>query len=190
MRTAFVNTQNLVLTKSMDLEKGEDGQHCYFQRNDRPPFRTKCVLGSGGFGQIDKVFSSISYREYARQRVLRNSVFVARGMENVKNFVAEIEFLKRLKHDHIVEFVGCYTNPKYMSLIILPVAEIDLSTYFKRVDTSKHQELRTFFGCLARALELLHEQNVRHKDMKSGNIFVDGGKIYLSILQMQMAALL
>ena len=176
-RTAFVNTQNLVLTKSMDLERGEGGQHCYFQRNDHLPFETKCVLGSGGFGQVDKVLSLISFREYARKRVPRNSVFGARGTENVKSFVAEIEILKRLKHGHIVEFVGSYTDPKYMGLIMSPVAEMDLSTYLKRADTSKHQELRTFFGCLARALEFLHEQNVRHKDIKPGNILVDGGKI-------------
>ena len=176
-RTAFVNTQNLVLTKSMDLERGEDGQHCYFQRDDHLPFETKCVLGSGGFDQVDRVLSLISFKEYARKRVLRNSVFGARGTENVKSFVAEIEILKRLKHGHVVEFVGSYTDPKYLGLIMSPVAEMDLSTYLKRVDTSKHQELRTFFGCLARALEFLHEQNVRHKDIKPGNILVDGGKV-------------
>ena len=177
LRTAFVNTQDRILTKSMDLERGESGQHCYFQRNDYLPFETKCVLGSGGFGQVDKVLSLISFKEYARKRVLRNSVFGAWGTENVKSFVAEIEILKRLKHDHIVEFVGSYTDPKYMGLIMSPVAEMDLSTYLKRADTSKHQELRTFFGCLVRVLEFLHEQNVRHKDIKPGNILVDGGKV-------------
>ena len=64
-----------------------------------------------------------------------------------------------------------------MGLIMSPVAEMDLSTYLKRADTLKHQELRTFFGCLARALEFLHKQNVRHKDTKPGNILVDGGKV-------------
>ena len=177
LRTAFVNTQDLVLTESMDLERGEGGQHCSFQRNDPLPFETKGILGSGGFGQVDKVLSLISFREYARKRVPRNSVFGAQETENVKNFVAEIELLKRLKHDHVVEFVGSYTDPKYMGLIMSPVAEMDLSTYLKRADRLKHQELRTFFGCLARALEFLHEQNIRHKDIKPGNILVDGGKV-------------
>ena len=54
---------------------------------------------------------------------------------------------------------------------------MDLSTYLIRADTSRHGELRTFFGCLARALEFLHEQKVRHKDIKPSNILVHHGKI-------------
>jgi len=176
-RTAFVNTQDLVLTQSMDLERGEDGQHCYFQRDDSLPFEIKGVLGSGGFGQVDKILSLISFREYARKRVSRKSVFGTREAENVKSLVTEIEILKRLKHRHIVEFVGSYTDPKYMGLIMSPVAEMDLSAYLKDADTSKHRELRTFFGCLARALEFLHERNVRHKDIKPGNILVNSGNV-------------
>jgi hypothetical protein len=177
LRTAFVNTQDMVLTKSMDLERGEDGQHCYFQRNDGLPFETICVLGSGGFGQVDKVLSLISFREYAVKRVPRKSVFGTRGSENVKSLVVEIEILKRLKHRHVVEFVGSYTDPKFIGLIMSPVAEMDLSAYLTGADTSKHRELRTFFGCLARALEFLHEQNVRHKDIKPGNILVNRGHV-------------
>ncbi|KAF2198638.1 kinase-like protein, partial [Delitschia confertaspora ATCC 74209] len=37
--------------------------------------------------------------------------------------------------------------------------------------------LRTFFGCLARALEFLHEQKVRHKDIKPHNILIDRGNV-------------
>ena len=177
LRTAFVNTQDMVLTKSMDLERGEDGQHCYFQRNDGLPFETICVLGSGGFGQVDKVLSLISFREYAVKRVPRKSVFGTRGSENVKSLVIEIEILKRLKHRHVVEFVGSYTDPKFIGLIMSPVAEMDLSAYLTGADTSKHRELRTFFGCLVRALEFLHKRNVRHKDIKPGNILVNGGHV-------------
>jgi len=176
-RSEFVGTQNMVLTKSMDLEKGEQGQHRHFRRNEPLPFETKGILGSGGFGQVDKVCSLISFREYARKRVHRTSMFGGRGTEDVKRFVTEIEILKRLKHRHVVEFVGSYTDPKYMGLIMSPVAEMDLSTYLVRADAAKHLELRTFFGCLARALEFLHEQNVRHKDIKPSNILVDRGNV-------------
>jgi tetratricopeptide (TPR) repeat protein len=175
-RSEFVAAQNLVMTKSMDLEKGEAGQHCHFRRNEPLPFEEKGILGSGGFGQVDKVLSLISFREYARKLVIRNIAFGQRK-ENVKRFIAEIEILKRLKHRHVVEFVGSYTDPKYMGLIMSPIAEMDLSTYLARTDTSRHGELRTFYGCLARALEFLHEQKVRHKDIKPSNILVHHGKI-------------
>ncbi|KAK3171443.1 hypothetical protein OEA41_003527 [Lepraria neglecta] len=176
-RSEFVVAQDLVITKSIGLEKGEEGQHCYFRRTEPLPFEVKGILGSGGFGQVDKVLSLISFKEYARKRVPRNKAFDGRGTEAVKQFVAEIEILKRLKHRHVVEFVGSYTDPRYMGLIMSPVADMDFSTYLARADTAKHGELRTFFGCLARALEFLHEQNVRHKDIKPGNILVHGGNV-------------
>jgi tetratricopeptide (TPR) repeat protein len=180
VRSAFASAQNLVLTKSMDLEKGERGQHCYFKRDEPLPFEVQGVLGTGGFGQVDKVVSMISFREYARKRVLRNIAFGSRRMEDITRFVAEIEMLKRLKHCHVVEFVGSYTDARYMGLIMSPVAEMDLATYLTHADASKYPELRTFFGCLARALEFLHQQNVRHKDIKPHNILVNHGNVLIT----------
>ncbi|KAL5376730.1 hypothetical protein DPSP01_010275 [Paraphaeosphaeria sporulosa] len=177
VKSSFVRTQSLVLTKSMDLEKGGNGQHCHFEKGEPVPFDPRGILGSGGFGQVDKVLSQISFKEYARKRVLRGTAFTGPRKEYIKQFVAEIQILKRLKHHHIVEFVGSYTDPKYIGLIMSPVADMDLGTYLKQATISNHPELRTFFGCLATALEFLHEQKIRHKDIKPGNILVNRGSI-------------
>jgi hypothetical protein len=177
IRAAFCNIQNLVLTKSMDLEKGEKGQHCYFKQGEFVPFEAKSVLGQGGFGQVDRVISTISFREYARKRVLRSSAFRGRRKEDVKQFITEIEILKRLKHNHVVEYVGSYTDPKFLAVVMSPIAQMDLHGYLVRANSSNYNELRTFFGCLATALDFLHMQNVRHKDIKPQNILVDRGNV-------------
>ncbi|PSN59010.1 kinase-like protein, partial [Corynespora cassiicola Philippines] len=114
----FVGAQSLVLTKSMDLEKGGNGQHCHFKQGESLPFEPQGILGRGASGQVDKVLSQISFKEYARKRLLRSAATV-----------------------------------------------------------SNHPELRTFFGCLAAALEFLHGQRVRHKDIKPKNILVHRGNI-------------
>jgi tetratricopeptide (TPR) repeat protein len=183
-RSQFVGAQNLVMTKSMDLEKGESGQHCYFRQGEPLPLEMKGILGSGGFGQVDRVLSTISFQEYALKRVSRSAVFSGRTEEDsrrraecVKQFIEEIGALKRLKHHHVVEFVGSYTDPKYMGLIMSPVADMDLSTYLARADNVRYRELRTFFGCLAQALAFLHEQKIRHKDIKPSNILVHSGNV-------------
>ncbi|KAH7394810.1 kinase-like domain-containing protein [Pyrenochaeta sp. MPI-SDFR-AT-0127] len=172
VRAAFVGAQSLVLTKSMDLERGGNGQHCHFKQGEPLPFEPKGILGSGGFGQVDKVLSQISFKEYARKRVLRSTAFASPRKEYTKQFIAEIQILKRLEHHHIVEFVGSYTDPKYIGLIMSPVADMNLGAYLKQTTVSNRPELRTFFGCLATALEFLHEQKVRHKDIKPGNILI------------------
>jgi serine/threonine protein kinase len=176
-KSLFVRVQSLVLTKSMDLEKGENGQHCYFKHGEQLPFDPKGILGSGGFGQVDKVLSQISFKEYARKQVPRGSAFTGPRKEHIKQFIAEIQILKRLKHYHIVEFVGSYTDPRYIGLIMSPVADMDLGAYLKQATASNYPQLRTFFGCLATALGFLHEQKVRHKDIKPGNILIHRGNI-------------
>jgi TolA-binding protein len=176
-RLKFVDAQDLVITKSLDVEKG---QHRHFRQAEPLPFEEKGILGAGGFGQVDKVLSLISYQEYARKRVPRSTMFSNRRTEGVKQFIAEIEILKRVKHRHVVDFIGSYTDPKYMALLMSPVADMDLSTYLVRADSTRHGELRTFFGCLARAIEFLHEQNVRHKDIKPANILIHNGNVLVT----------
>jgi serine/threonine protein kinase len=77
----------------------------------------------------------------------------------------------------VVEFVGSYTDPKYMGLIMSPIADMDLSAYLVGADKARYKELRTFFGCLAWALAFLHEQSIRHKDIKPSNILVHSGNV-------------
>jgi serine/threonine protein kinase len=152
--------QRLILRKSIDLEKGESGQHCYFKQGESLPFEQKGIMGTGSFGQVDKVLSLISFKEYARKRVLRSVAFRGLRKEHVQQFIAEIQTLKRLENHHIVQFIRSYTDPKYISLIISPVAKMDLGAYLTRATVFNHPELRTFFGCLTTALEFLHEQKL------------------------------
>ncbi|CAI7653857.1 unnamed protein product [Penicillium bialowiezense] len=177
MRKMFLESQKLILTRSMDLEKGAEGHHCHFGRGDLIPFESKGVIGSGGFGQVDRVLSHISFREYARKQVSRKLAFSGRGIEALRGMIGEIEAMKKLKHHHIVEFVGSYTDPKFLSVIMKPVAEQDLYRYLRKAGSAKHAEMRTFFGCLATGLQFLHNRQIRHKDIKPGNILVHEGRV-------------
>ncbi|KEQ74761.1 kinase-like protein [Aureobasidium namibiae CBS 147.97] len=175
-RSDFIKNQTAVLTKSLNLEKREGGQHCFFEKDEYLPLQGEGILGVGGFGQVDKVLSLISFKKYARKRVLRTTAFGGRNAPAQRAFIKEIEILKRLKHWHIVEFVGSYTDHKYIAVLMEPIADMDLATYLQHTDKAKHRELRTFFGCLSRALEFLHQQSIRHKDIKPRNILYEAGR--------------
>ncbi|PSN67463.1 kinase-like protein, partial [Corynespora cassiicola Philippines] len=115
----FIKAQGLILTNEMGLEKGKDGSHCHFEKSDNLPFEERGIIGSGGFAQVDKVFT----------------------------------------------------------LLMTPIADMDLSVYMRSYQETRRYELGTFFGCLARALEFLHQQKVRHKDIKPSNILVSKGNV-------------
>lgn len=177
----ILNAQPLVLTKSSALEKGKDGQHACFGPGEDLPFERKAFLGRGGSGFVEKVLSRISHKEYALKRIHRQTYF--KGAANsMEQCVRELEVLKRLEHRHIVDFVGSYTDPEFIGLLMSPVAECNLADYFNLIPNSKDHEslLRSFFGCLATALKYIHESRVRHKDIKPQNILIKAGNVLLT----------
>ena len=161
----------------MDLEKGEQGQHAYFQLHTSVPFESLKDLGSGGYGSVDRVRCLTNSKEYARKSVSRSSDFGSRQTAHVKHLVTEIKILKRLQHQHVVQFVGSYNEPNCIGLIMSPVAEMDFCNYLESAKRTLFSELRTFFGCLAEGLDFLHKSNVRHKDIKPSNILVNKGNV-------------
>jgi serine/threonine protein kinase len=173
VRAKFVDMQKVVLTKTIDLEKGEYGKHRSFAGDEDLPFQSKALLGRGGFSKVDKVLSRLSYKEYARKLIHRQSFF-GQEKDAMKTFLSELEILKRLKHHHIVKLVGSYTVPKYLCLIMSPVADCNLSEFLEMVPTNPDRKLplRGFFGCLTAALVYLHGKRIRHKDIKPQNILI------------------
>ncbi|KAH5004278.1 hypothetical protein HBI74_229090 [Parastagonospora nodorum] len=64
----------------------------------------------------------------------------------------------------------------YVAMIISPVAKCDLLKFMEEVAPTPGflRLLRTFPGCLVTALEYLHHEGIRHKDIKPSNILVNG----------------
>jgi hypothetical protein len=86
------------MTKSLNLERRDGGQHCFFKKDEYLPLRGEGILGVGGFGQVGKVFSLIRFKKYARKRVLTAAAFDAKNAAAQRAFIKEIGILKRLKH--------------------------------------------------------------------------------------------
>ena len=99
---AFLETQRLVLTKALDLERKDKG-HAHFTRDEPFPYEVREKLGEGGFGYVDKVYSSLSGREFARKRFRRGKWI---RKEDLRSFKTELEILRQIHHIHCVELVG------------------------------------------------------------------------------------
>ncbi|KAF2111877.1 kinase-like domain-containing protein [Lophiotrema nucula] len=158
-RAAFLRAQSCVLASTEHVSQWDLGEHVRFSSKDQVPFEKEAILGSGGSGQVE--------------------VIVLRPHINITHTA----FLTTLvRHAHLVEIIGSYTDPTYAALIMSPVADCDLTEFLRAAtsDARKRSTTRTFFGCLAAALAYLHSKRIRHKDVKPSNILVQGSNVLIT----------
>jgi serine/threonine protein kinase len=179
-RLRFLELQHLVYnTEALNLERR--ARHGHFGDPTEVPLKKIGELGKGGYGYVDRVVSTISHREYARKLIPRGRTF-KKDKQVLKDFTKELSNLKRLSHKHLVELVGSYTDSRFVVILMLPVADTNLQMFLERTDLDEKSRsfLRPFFGCLTSALCYLHDNRIRHKDIKPSNILIKGDQVYFT----------
>jgi serine/threonine protein kinase len=87
-----------------------------------------------------------------------------------EQLVEEAKVIQQLKHNHIVKVVKMYVQKDQFSVVMLPVAEIDLGKNLELVNSTEFEPKRDaarfrmsrWPGCLIHALDYLHEMHVNH----------------------------
>ncbi|KAK4497185.1 hypothetical protein PRZ48_011635 [Zasmidium cellare] len=179
-RRTFMQKQNLVFSKQhVDIVKG--GPHLHLGQSADDLFIVLERLGKGGYGTVDHVQSRFTREDYARKKFSRQHTFRT-PKTTMQQYENEINALKKYSHEHLVRFVGSYTDPKYMGVLMEPVADMNLTQFLdKPTFTVQDQDfLLRSLGCLCSAVLYLHENKCRHKDIKPDNILVHEGSMLLT----------
>lgn len=95
----------------------------------------------------------------------------------------ELQELRRLKHNHLVQIIGSYTDREYIAYLMLPVAQCTLGQFLAQSGSLRpdHKALiRRVYGCLSGALHYLHEKKIRHRDLSASNILIHNDEVYIS----------
>lgn len=137
-------------------------------------FKDKELLGSGGFGKVYKGILPSTKAEVAVKRVSHGS---GQGM---REFVAEIACLGRLRHRNLVQLLG-YCRRKGELLLVydyMPNGSLDKYLYYNngsKPNLSWFERFKIMKG-VASSLLYLHEeweQVVVHRDVKASNVLLD-----------------
>ncbi|KAI0445151.1 hypothetical protein F4803DRAFT_205021 [Xylaria telfairii] len=170
LRQAFFEIQDYYLTDVKDIESKES-IHLTLPDSGDAYFISERPLGHGSYGGVDLVFSRLSTAMFARKRVLR-----VRGSEQSQKYlVQELRELKELKHRHLVQIIGSYTDPQYIAYLMTPVADRTLEHFLNTSQPLKSSDkdvLRPFYGCLAGAMNYLYAHHIRHRDLTARNILI------------------
>ena len=138
-------------------------------------FKDKQLLGTGGFGKVYKGLLQLSKQEVAVKVMSHDS------KQGMKEFVAEVVSMGRLRHRSLVQLLG-YCRRKGELLLVyeyMPNGSLDKHLY--NLDPEKPSlgwALRfEIIKGVASGLFYLHEeweQVVIHRDVKASNVLLDG----------------
>ncbi|KAL2333272.1 hypothetical protein Fmac_014485 [Flemingia macrophylla] len=136
-------------------------------------FKEKNLLGFGGFGRVYKGVLPKSHMEVAVKRISHEST------QGMQEFVTEISTIGRLRHRNLVQLLGWCRKEKELMLVYEFMRNGSLDKYLfeeARAILTWEQRFRIIKG-VASALVYLHEdweQTVIHRDVKAGNVLLDG----------------
>lgn len=181
--------------KTFDVPGHWSGKGQYVEFDRKEPI-TQLIegksLGRGASADVHEVTCS-------GVTLAKKQIFCSRRMklEDVKR---ELDILKRINHKHVITLVGSYVQGKVLGLLLYPAAVCDLGVFLDELDeehrsqgqgmgeglsrilerleidqslSSAYARLKGIYGCLSEAIRYLHDNNVRHKDLKPRNILLD-----------------
>ncbi|CAI0547700.1 unnamed protein product [Linum tenue] len=135
-------------------------------------FKEKEVLGSGGFGKVYRGILPKSKLEVAVKRISHDS------RQGMKEFVAEIVSMGRLRHRNLVHLLG-YCRRKGELLLVydyMPNGSLDKFLFTEDKPILNWSERYKILRGVASGLLYLHEeweQVVLHRDIKASNVLLD-----------------
>ncbi|CAL5091558.1 unnamed protein product [Urochloa decumbens] len=136
-------------------------------------FKSKNLLGVGGFGKVYRGVLPTSKCEIAVKRVSHNS------KQGMKEFVAEIVSIGRMQHPNLVQLLGYCRRKGELLLVYEYMSNGSLDKYLYCQDdiptVNWVQRLRIIKG-IASGLLYIHEEwekVVVHRDIKVSNVLLD-----------------
>jgi serine/threonine protein kinase len=170
------DNQYLVLPKLQFVQ----GSKHVIKSDTQLPFELIDTLGDGACGIVEKVANTDGI-EYARKRFRWRHTEDRKAKKRI--FENEINIIKSLgTHHHLIQVFATYMSPREFALLLCPVADGgDVSNFLTMYrhalqGTNSHnfmrQAIQRSFGCPANGLDFLHQNKIRHKDIKPGNILM------------------
>ncbi|XP_066389356.1 L-type lectin-domain containing receptor kinase SIT2-like [Miscanthus floridulus] len=140
-------------------------------------FKSKHLLGAGGFGKVYKGVLPKSGTEVAVKRVSHDS------SQGLKEFISEVVSIGHLRHRNLVQLLGYCRRKGELLLVYEYMPNGSLDKYLYGEDDKPLLEWAQRFQIVkdvASGLFYLHEkwqQVVVHRDVKASNVLLDGGMV-------------
>ncbi|KAJ8669070.1 hypothetical protein QAD02_000329 [Eretmocerus hayati] len=126
-------------------------------------------IGSGSYATVYKAFKKDGSKEVVAIKCVDKSTLSKSAIDNL---ITEINLLKILNHEHIVQMRDFFWDEGYIYIVMEYCDGGDLSNFIKRKHRLAEQVCRKFLQQLALALRYLRSHDVCHMDLKPQNLLL------------------
>ncbi|XP_076860300.1 serine/threonine-protein kinase PLK2b [Brachyhypopomus gauderio] len=145
-----------------------------FSRIITDPVTGKCycrgkVLGKGGFAKCYELTDLSVGKVYAAKIIPHARVSKPHQREKINR---EIELHRALSHKHIVHFYHHFEDEDNIYILLEYCSRRSLAHILKSRKVLTEPEVRYYLKQTVSALKYLHDQEILHRDLKLGNLFV------------------
>ncbi|XP_030626175.1 serine/threonine-protein kinase PLK2b [Chanos chanos] len=156
-------------------KKAEDQAPAELSRIITDPVSGKCycrgkVLGKGGFARCFEMTDLSSSKVFAAKIIPHTRVSKPHQREKIDR---EIELHRGLNHKHIVHFFHHFEDKDNIYILLEYCSRRSLAHILKARKVLTEPEVRYYLRQIVSALKYLHEQEILHRDLKLGNLFVN-----------------
>ncbi|KAK1425064.1 hypothetical protein QVD17_20408 [Tagetes erecta] len=130
------------------------------------------LVGEGSFGQVYKGRRKFTGQTVAMKFILKNG----RSEKDIQNLRQEIEILRKLKHDNIIQMLDSFETPQQFC-VVTEFAQGELYEVIEDDRCLSENEVQKIAKQLVRALHYLHSNRIIHRDMKPQNILICSGGV-------------
>ncbi|KDN35680.1 Pkinase-domain-containing protein [Tilletiaria anomala UBC 951] len=127
------------------------------------------TLGTGSFGKVKLATHSLTGHRVAMKIINRNKISSLDMGGRVKR---EIQYLKLLRHPHIVKLYEVITTPSDI-IMVIEYAGGELFQYIVDRGRMPENEARRLFQQIICAIEYCHRHKIVHRDLKPENLLLD-----------------
>lgn len=124
------------------------------------------VIGSGGMGKVYKAKDQANNEKLVAIKSMLNTT----DKVNVKRFLREYKFLKKFNNHNLINAVDLIQVSGKLFMILEYVEGISLKDFISSRDEITVWEKLVIGNNIARAVQMLNEVNIIHRDVKPSNI--------------------